>query len=49
MVEERHYHCQGCSKSCNIKVELLNGRIQKVAGHGCQQGKDMVVDFIMMD
>jgi ATP-dependent Lon protease len=23
--------------------------LKKLAGHGCQQGKDMVIDFIMMD
>lgn len=49
MVEVRRYHCKGCSKGCSIDVELVGGRIKKVAGNGCQQGKDMVVNFIMMD
>lgn len=49
MVEIRQYDCKACSKGCSIKVEILAGRIKSVAGHGCQKGKDMIVDFIMMD
>ncbi|HHW06744.1 MAG TPA: hypothetical protein GXX34_04300 [Clostridia bacterium] len=48
-MEIRQYGCQGCSKSCSIQVELEQGRVTGVTGHGCQKGKDMVLDFVLMD
>lgn len=48
-METRQYGCKGCSKSCSIRVELEQGRVSRIVGNGCQKGKDMVLNFILMD